>query len=387
MGAFENTLAGASTGAAIGSAVPVIGTAIGAGAGALIGGLGTLIANYMAEGDDEATATAKAQAMIARTRNGFQAQQANLGPDYNFTNALDASQRAASLGVDRAFGAGDQQQALADALRAQAEGRGGPSLAEMQLAQATDRTAKQAAGMIGAQRGLSAGTATRLAANAGAAANQEAAGQAAMIRAQEQMQAQAALAQQLAAMRGGDINQQQASQGLFGQAGALRGDQRGQNLQNFQQTQALNAGVAAGNQQAAMHAEALAQNDAARAQQMEQAQQARTDRVLGGVANAAARYGARENMVPTTSAPPVNPLAPGAASQAPVGAPAGWRAAEGGVVPGRARRPGDSPENDTVSAALSPGEIVLPRSITRHRNAPAMAQAFVQALMAQGGGR
>lgn len=37
--------------------------------------------------------------------------------------------------------------------------------------------------------------------------------------------------------------------------------------------------------------------------------------------------------------------------------------AEGGQVPGRARIPGDSLLNDTVPALLSPGEIVLPRSV------------------------
>lgn len=379
MAALENVLTGASTGAAIGSAVPGIGTAIGAGAGALVGGIGSLIQYFMSQGDDAATAQAKAQSiadMTARTNNGFQAQQANLGPDYDFASALNASQQAAGMGVERAFGAGDQQQALADALRAQAEGTAGPSLAQMQLQQATDRTGKQAAGMIGAQRGLSAGTATRLAANAAAGANQEAAGQSAMLRAQEQLAAQNALAQQLQAMRGGDINQQQASQGLYGTAGALRGDQRGQNLQNFQQTQALNAGVAQGNQQAAMQAEALAQGDADRAAAAERANQARSDRIVGGVANAAAGYSARGNMIPAAPTPAFVPAFDGA----PVAAPEGWKAAEGGVVPGRARKPGDAAANDTVTAALSPGEVVIPRSISQHPNAPAMAAAFLEAL-------
>lgn len=35
---------------------------------------------------------------------------------------------------------------------------------------------------------------------------------------------------------------------------------------------------------------------------------------------------------------------------------------EGGTVPGRAKVKGDSPENDTVDAKLSPGEVVVPRS-------------------------
>jgi len=39
--------------------------------------------------------------------------------------------------------------------------------------------------------------------------------------------------------------------------------------------------------------------------------------------------------------------------------------AEGGEVPGKAHVPGDSLKNDTVPAILSPGEIVIPRSIAQ----------------------
>jgi len=35
----------------------------------------------------------------------------------------------------------------------------------------------------------------------------------------------------------------------------------------------------------------------------------------------------------------------------------------GGMIPGHAKVPGDSPANDTVAARLSPGEVVLPRSV------------------------
>lgn len=301
MATLENVLSGAGTGAAIGSVVPGIGTAIGAGAGALVGGIGSLIQWYMSQGDDAATAQAKAQSiadMASRTRNNFQAGPAQIGPDFNFADPMNASIGNAAMGASRAFGAGDQQQALADALRAQAEGTAGPSLAQMQLQQATDRTGKQAAGMIGAQRGLSAGTAARLASNAAAGANQEAAGQAAMLRAQEQLAAQNALAAQIQAMRGGDIQQQQAAQGFFGQAGALRGDQRGQNMQNQLEAQRLNADVARGNQQAAMDAERVAagqaEADAGRAER----DQARTDRIIGGATNAAAGYAAMAGTMP-----------------------------------------------------------------------------------------
>lgn len=49
----------------------------------------------------------------------------------------------------------------------------------------------------------------------------------------------------------------------------------------------------------------------------------------------------------------------------------------GGDVPGEAEVPGDSPDNDTVPARLSPHEIVLPRSVSQAPNAPQAAAQFV----------
>lgn len=57
------------------------------------------------------------------------------------------------------------------------------------------------------------------------------------------------------------------------------------------------------------------------------------------------------------------------------------KAAEGAIVPGEARVDGDSRENDFVPAKLSPGEIVLPRSITTNPNAPDRAKNFVTHLL------
>jgi hypothetical protein len=49
---------------------------------------------------------------------------------------------------------------------------------------------------------------------------------------------------------------------------------------------------------------------------------------------------------------------------------------KGGIVPGKARKPGDSPVNDTVPARLSPGEAVIPRSeVQKH---PDIVAAFTQ---------
>lgn len=58
---------------------------------------------------------------------------------------------------------------------------------------------------------------------------------------------------------------------------------------------------------------------------------------------------------------------------------------QGGGVPGQAAVKGakDSYSNDTVPAMLSPGEIVIPRSITQGPNAPQRAAEFVAALQAR----
>jgi len=50
----------------------------------------------------------------------------------------------------------------------------------------------------------------------------------------------------------------------------------------------------------------------------------------------------------------------------------------GGMVPGEAEVPGDSEQNDTVPARLSPHEIVLPRSVATAPDAPQKAAKFVQ---------
>lgn len=51
--------------------------------------------------------------------------------------------------------------------------------------------------------------------------------------------------------------------------------------------------------------------------------------------------------------------------------------AKGGPIPGEAKVSGNSEKNDTVPAMLSPGEIVLPRSVTMAKNAPEAAAKFV----------
>lgn len=50
----------------------------------------------------------------------------------------------------------------------------------------------------------------------------------------------------------------------------------------------------------------------------------------------------------------------------------------GGQVPGKAQVPGDSPKNDTVHANLSPGEVVIPRSMVQSH--PEDIAALLQAM-------
>jgi hypothetical protein len=57
----------------------------------------------------------------------------------------------------------------------------------------------------------------------------------------------------------------------------------------------------------------------------------------------------------------------------------------GGPVPGQAQVPGDSTQNDTVHARLSPGEFVVPRSIVQ--NHPEDIAALLQAMRQMRGGK
>lgn len=63
----------------------------------------------------------------------------------------------------------------------------------------------------------------------------------------------------------------------------------------------------------------------------------------------------------------------------------GAKLKSGGHVPGKAKVSGDSLKNDDVKALLSPGEIVIPRSITKSKDAPKKAAEFVASILARKG--
>ena len=86
----------------------------------------------------------------------------------------------------------NQQQGLAEALKQQMMGAG-PSPAQEMLKQATNRGIKQSSAMVASQKGINPALAQRLAAENAAASSQEAAGQGAVLKAQERLAAQGQL--------------------------------------------------------------------------------------------------------------------------------------------------------------------------------------------------
>jgi hypothetical protein len=213
-----------------------------------------------------------------------------------------------------------------------------PSVAQEQLRQSTAQNIANTYAMAQARGGPNA---SRLAALGAGNMNQQAAGQAAMLRAQEIQNAQAGLSGLLGNARGQD------TQGALGFLG--------QNLQ------------AAGMQQAG----AMGRDQAQQAALGNAQQNALGGKILSGVAGAVA--GAVGG--------------PGAGAGAAAGMSGKYKGGEvgprcaacGGEVPGYAHG-GDSAKNDTVQAMLSPGEIVLPRSVTLDEDAPELARAFVEAI-------
>lgn len=195
--------------------------------------------------------------------------------DANYAQAM-AGQNQASIAQQQGFvnalnqfnGAGNQasvfsqQQMLANQLQQQAQG-GGPNPALAQLSQTTSANAQNQAAMMASQRGASANPALMAAhiANQQAQLQQQAGGQAATLRAQQQLAAQQALAGQQAQMAGTAGNQIGQQQQALGQlqnstlqnSGQVYGTLAAQNNANvgMQSNQNdANSKIATGNQSA-----------------------------------------------------------------------------------------------------------------------------------------
>ncbi len=166
------------------------------------------------------------------TQNGMNQQQ-------QFINALQAQG-----GIGNQSNVFAQQQALANQLGAQSRGEG-PNPANAQLAQATGRNVEQQAALMGSQRGSSAnaGLMARQASMRGGDIQQQAAGQAATMNAQQQLAAQQALQQQQS-MMGGLATQQVGQQaGAISNYNQFAQNQYGANLNALAQRNAANVGM------------------------------------------------------------------------------------------------------------------------------------------------
>jgi len=258
---------------------------------------------FQAQGVDINRQDFAKQIADAQARSGVQQGLINSAPQDQFRN---------------------QQMSLSQALQARASGQA-PSVAQMQLNAGQDRSVQQAQAMAASARGgVNPALAQRQAQMANAAtqaSNNQAGG---MLRAQEQMGAENQLGQLASQGRQQDIGlasaQTDAGLGLQRQndaySNALQQAKAQEDSNRISQNNAINnvnAGVASGNQAAA-------------------------GAVFSGVMN-------------------------GASSAATGGLSGAVKKAHGGVIQGTAQVAGDSFKNDKVQTILSPGEIVIPRTM------------------------
>lgn len=290
-------------------------------------------------------------AALQSTIGGPQTGTAFQGAEKETFGALSASKEV-----------GAEQAQLAEALRAQAEGRA-PSLAAMQYAQALEQSQAAAASQLASARGLSPAQAQRLMLTQQAGARAGAAAQSAQLRLQEQQAAQAALGNLLGQRRQQELLGGQLAAGLYGTAGGLGTQQAISQAEMNQRARQMAMGL--GTQEQALAT-----------------QQASSLMGAGGAAGATLFAAGQKGQQQTPMS-----FDDTAAAQQSYQARYGTARARGGAapreIPGKAKYKGDTRSNDTVPALLSPGEIVLPRSVAQDEDAPDKAKKFVQAIKKQ----
>ena len=273
----------------------------------------------------------------------------------------------------------DQQQAFANALAAQngiqnqasvfnqlqgvANGTG-PNPAQAALAQSTGQNVANQAALMAGQRNASqnAGLIAREAGQQGAATQQQAAGQAATMQANQSLGALG----QLSGIAGNQVNQQagalgQLSNDAQNQQNNLSGQINSQNNTNMQQYQSnigLTGSLATGLAGALVH------------------------KAHGGMieANSSNQSAGLKESYPKDKKRKFT-------AHFADGGPVQKDMKMGGHVPGKAAVGGAKNDyaNDTVPAMLSPGEAVLPRSVMKSDDPVGNAAKFVEALLKKKG--
>lgn len=302
-----------------------------------------------------------------------------------FVNQLQAQN-----GVGNQSQVFNQQQQLAGQLQNQAKGQG-PNPVQAQLAQNTAQNVGQQASLQAGQRGASSnvGLMARNVGQQGANIQQQSVGQAATLGAQQQLAAQQALMQQQASMAGLATNQVgQLQTGTQNQIAATQ-NQQGMQLQNLQNWNALNANAAQGASSNAVEYSKQNMTQNAAMGQGIGAGLSGVGSMLKSSPSSSSNDQNSQNWANYMGAPSgkSNGGMAGYANGGPVScygqALHGMNMRSGGSVPGKAKVSGDSPKNDTVSAMLSPGEVVIPRSVLSGPNAASKAKSFVEAVLAK----
>lgn len=215
----------------------------------------------------------------------------------------------------------------------------GPNPALDQLHQTTGQNIQNQAALMASQRGAAAnpGMIARMAAQQGGALNQQAAGQAATLGSQQRLAQQGLFGDIAGTMAGNQINATRT-----GLEGALQN--QGQMMGGLNAANQARMGVDSANKQ-----------------------------LLGGVLG-----GAASMLTGMANGGEVQPRQ----LNLNIGAHM-MNMMSGGHVPGKATVAGDSPQNDTVPAMLSPGEVVIPRSVMNEKDPAAGAHKFVSAIIAR----
>ncbi len=282
----------------------------------------------------------------------------------------------------------------------------GPNPAQAMLNQATSQNVANQASLMAGQRGASANPAliARQAAMQGANTQQQAAGQGATMQAQQSLNALSAAGNQANMMAGNQIaqtNQNSASQ--QGEQGILQGANS-----NYSNNQTTLANTRMGQQADAIGG--LMDKTLGGMGALFGATGGEVPQVANGARSAIGRYLAGfadggdvgQNMMQSA----LNTSAQQAATPVPQkqkksgggggdmmdmaslaamssGGDIGSRLKSGGHVPGQAKVAGDNLKNDTVHAMLSPGEVVIPRSVMNSKDPARGAADFVAQVMAK----
>lgn len=344
-----------------------------------MGFVGDLVGGILGAGGGGGGGGSNFRAQAAPIIQGVTAPQ--VGQAYNQTNQGLSQQQAFLNALQGQNGIGNQsnvfaqQQGLANQLQGLANGTG-PNPAMAQLANTTGQNVANQAAMMAGQRGSGAnvGMLARQIGQQGAGIQQNAAGQAAALQAQQQLNALGALQQQQGMMgnlAGSQVAQQQ--QGLTGYNQFAQGQQ--QNL--------LNALGQYNDQQVNMQSN-MNNANAGIQTQVAKGQGDMFKGVAGAVGKGIMGLFADGGMVNGPQSV-VGRFMNGAPMMAQGGPVMMNSYGAGQMVPGKAAVPGNSLKNDKVPAMLSPKEIVIPRSITMSKDAPQKAAEFVAAILAKNG--